>query len=310
MLISVVIPTCHRNDLLVRCLDQFAPGRQTAAADDYEVLVSDDGQRTTAQAVICEKYSWARWLPGPRRGPAANRNHGAKAAQGEWIAFVDDDCEPDHAWIQTIKEAIQAEPLDVVEGKTITPDYVDNPFRQGVENLHGGVYWSCNLAVRRETIARLGGFDEDFLEAGGEDMEFAFRISKEGLRARFVPGAVVRHPVRRLTWRSIWTRLLMIRWISLYNLKTGRCPSLETGPVRLLIWLAWSRFLNLTRTSWHFFSRFERTGWRTRFFWQAIGWASFPFLFPYVATWELRFRRRERALRKQEAGRPASLSAR
>src|SRR5579862_6697110 len=39
--ISVVIPTRHRNDLLSRCLDCLAPGAQTLSAGQYEVIVSD-----------------------------------------------------------------------------------------------------------------------------------------------------------------------------------------------------------------------------------------------------------------------------
>src|SRR5688500_16117871 len=97
--ISVVIPTRHRNDLLALVLDRLAPGTQTLPADQYEVIVTDDGSITTAEAMIREKFSWARWTQGPRKGPAANRNHGASLAQGEWIAFTDDDCLPSSRWL-------------------------------------------------------------------------------------------------------------------------------------------------------------------------------------------------------------------
>src|SRR5438552_17841427 len=102
MLISVIIPTCHRNDLLVRCLDGLAPGKQDLLPEHYEVIVSDDGSRSTAEKLIAGTYPWARWVTGPRRGPAANRNHGAKHARGEWLAFVDDDCLPDKGWLEAI----------------------------------------------------------------------------------------------------------------------------------------------------------------------------------------------------------------
>ena len=65
MLLSVIIPTCHRNDLLAECLDRLAPGRQQGQASgqlDYEVIVTDDGQHTTAETMIREHYPWVRWL--------------------------------------------------------------------------------------------------------------------------------------------------------------------------------------------------------------------------------------------------------
>ncbi|MFM6077529.1 MAG: glycosyltransferase, partial [Dolichospermum sp.] len=49
MLFSVIIPTYHRNDLLVKCLNCLTPGVQTLPADQYEVIVSDDGYQSTAQ---------------------------------------------------------------------------------------------------------------------------------------------------------------------------------------------------------------------------------------------------------------------
>ena len=91
-LFSVVIPTCHRNDALAACLERLAPGKQSLAAASYEVIVTDDGSRATSEAMLREKFPWAKWMAGPRRGPAANRNHGAKHANGNWIAFADDDC--------------------------------------------------------------------------------------------------------------------------------------------------------------------------------------------------------------------------
>ena len=54
---SVVIPTCHRNDLLARCLDRLAPGAQTLPAARYEVIVSDDGSVTTAEVLLRETLS-------------------------------------------------------------------------------------------------------------------------------------------------------------------------------------------------------------------------------------------------------------
>src|SRR5688572_12603571 len=95
LLISVVIPTCDRLELLEICLKQLCPGVQVGVTllpskcnirsspdptankgHAYEVVVSDDGLRS-CKAFVEEKFPWVSWVAGPRRGPAANRNNGA-----------------------------------------------------------------------------------------------------------------------------------------------------------------------------------------------------------------------------------------
>jgi GT2 family glycosyltransferase len=196
MLISVIIPTRHRNDLLSLCLDRVAPGAQSVSADKYEVIVTDDGAQTTAQGLVAERYPWARWTQGPRRGPAANRNHGVRQARGEFIAFTDDDCLPSPGWLAAFAAAIRPD-VDVYEGMTTCAAGIRSPLEQAPVNLSGGCLWSCNVMVRAEVFGRLGGFDEDFPNAWCEDVEFFDRVNRNGIAWRFVPEAVIDHPVRR-----------------------------------------------------------------------------------------------------------------
>lgn len=291
MLISVVIPTCHRNDLLAKCLDCVAPGRQRLPAGDYEVIVTDDGRRETAEAMLRRDYPWARWVAGPKDGPAANRNNGARHASGEWIAFTDDDCLPDAGWLEAIARAAREGRVDIIEGRTVIPDKVDSPFKQGVENLGGDSFWSCNLAVRRAVFEKLGGFDEDFKEAADEDMEFAWRFQKRGHAHCFVPGALVLHPVRIITWAQIWKRTKMARWHELLFLKTERSVPLQASPLSAVARVMQWSVVTLLRTTWHLFTRRTNDGWRTRLFWQAWRWLTFVYVTPYIVIWHLRYRK-------------------
>ncbi len=290
-LISVIVPTCHRDDLLALCLQRLAPGAQSLPVEDYEVIVTDDGSKTTAEQMIREQFPSARWVQGPRKGPAANRNNGARHATGDWLVFTDDDCLPDAGWLRAIATAAAAGEAEVIEGRTVTPDKVDNPFLQGIENLKGGSYWSCNLAVRRSAFWDIGGFDEDFLEAAGEDMEFAFRFRQRGLRPRFCPDALVLHPVRRVSFQRLiwWTRTA--RWLPLYHLKSGSAPALGSSAFQTAAWLVRCRFLFLARSSWQFFRHFDSTTWKTKLFFKIWEWLTFPIVLPYMLLWDRRFRR-------------------
>lgn len=192
--LSVVIPTCRRPDLVVQCLDRLAPGKQTVPADAYHVVVTDDGKDSPTAAIMAEKYPWAKWVQGPSRGPAANRNNGARHARAAWIAFTDDDCLPDPNWLETILQAFE-QGARAVEGAVhplgdLSPDGMECP-----ANLDGDRFWSANIAVERALFEQLGGFDERFLTAAYEDQDLHVRL-KQLVPVVWVPGCIVRHPVR------------------------------------------------------------------------------------------------------------------
>lgn len=195
--ISVVIPTCHRNDLLVKCLDRLAPGTQTYPADRYEVIVTDDGSRSTAEALIREKYPWVTWVAGPRRGPASNRNNGFRRARFDLIAFTDDDCLPGSDWLAAFAAALTPD-VPVYEGQTICSTPLTSPLQDAPINVTGGWLWSCNMLVRRAAFEQMQGFDEDFPLPHMEDVDFRERLKQAGFTFIFVPDAVVDHPPK---WR-------------------------------------------------------------------------------------------------------------
>ncbi len=286
---SVIIPTCRREDLLARCLESLRPGNQTAEAASYEVIVTDDGGAPGAQAMMRAQFSWARWVRGPSRGPAANRNNGARHAKGEWICFIDDDCVPSKKWLAVFDDLSKTDSLDLIEGRTEIPDQIDSPFHHAVQNETGGAYWSCNLAIRRESFQALGGFDEDFLEAASEDMEFAYRFRLHRLRVRFSPEALVYHPVRYVGWGGIWKRLFMIRWAALYHYKINEGLHLSDSSIKNVLCAFRGEILNLLRATWRDFSKWNRAHGKTQLFQLVLRWVSAPLVLPYYLYWVHRY---------------------
>jgi len=195
-MLSVVIPTCHRNDLLAKCLNRLAPGAQTLPPGCYEVVVTDDGSKTTAERMVREHYPWVKWAAGLRKGPAANRNNGAKYVRGEFLVFTDDDCLPEPGWLEGFVGAIRPE-VTVYEGKTTCRDGLDLLWDEAPINLNGGPLWSCNLMIRKMTFEEMGGFDERFPYPAGEDEDFRERLLRAGHRYPFVEAACVDHPPRK-----------------------------------------------------------------------------------------------------------------
>jgi GT2 family glycosyltransferase len=270
MMITAVIPTCERPERVARCLDKIT------GAD--EVIVTDDSTSDATRNLIRDRYPGTRWIQGPRRGPAANRNRGAREATSDFLAFVDDDCVPAEDWVEKIRTALAE--AQVVEGKTICTGKTSHPFEEVVENLHGGLLWSCNLGIRKDLFLRMGGFDEDFLEAGGEDLEFAWRLKGDGIIAAFAPTAVVYHPARRVTIRRWFYRVFQDRWHLLYRLKVAQPRSATFGECVYLVRSTARLLLGRVRDQY-----------RARLVSALARWALFPVWVLHLMKWELRFRR-------------------
>lgn len=199
-ILSVIVPTCQRPDMLRQCLERLAPEAQTLDASCYEVIVSDDGIESAEQA-LGARFPWVRWVTGPRRGPAANRNSGAKHARGDWLAFTDDDCLPSSAWLESYRLAMH-DGCRVYEGRTCADGERTRLDMECPANETGGYLWSCNFMIDAYLFRELGGFDEHFPTAAMEDVDLRWRINDRAIEILFVENAVVGHPWRcRKSWR-------------------------------------------------------------------------------------------------------------
>ena len=90
--VSIVIPTHNRPELLRRALDSV----YAQTLDSFEVIVVDDGNAPRAYDVLGEYQSRPNFVyleTEKDRGGSRARNVGIRYAQGEYVAFLDDDDE-------------------------------------------------------------------------------------------------------------------------------------------------------------------------------------------------------------------------
>jgi GT2 family glycosyltransferase len=194
--ISVVVPTRGRPRQLAECL--AALGRSTL---DVEVVVVADGEDVEkppgADGVV--------WRSQQRAGPAAARNHGARVAQAPVVAFTDDDCRPRPDWAVRMLERVEREP-DALVGGRVRNGLGENLWSEAsqlvldvvVDMYNGrpgmpGFVPSSNIAMRRDAFWEIGGFDERFSTAAGEDRDFCDRCFAAGHPVVLEPAAVVDH---------------------------------------------------------------------------------------------------------------------
>lgn len=202
-IVSVVVPTCRRHDLLKACL--AALDGQHFDAGGYEVLVCDDAAEEAARRLVA---SFAAQAAGPIRylpvlaghGPAAARNLGWRAARGRLIAFTDDDCLPQPGWLRAGVDALEAG-ADAAWGRLempLPPSPTD--YELDAAGLSRAVFVTANCFCRRAALERVGGFDERFTAAWREDTDLYFSLLEGGCHVAHVPDAVVVHPVRPAAW--------------------------------------------------------------------------------------------------------------
>jgi len=288
-LLSVVIPTYHRNDSLTQTLKALTPGAQTLSSDQYEVIVSDAGTRSTAEALIREQYSWAQWIAAPGCNPGLNRNAGAGIAKGSWLVFLDDDCRIGPEFLQGYSAKAVNDEFDVLEGKLTCLEKTNSGFRRQPENLNGGLLFTASIAIRREVFFRIGPFDADLRMA--EDMELAFRLKVSGQRIGFCPDAVADHPSQKLPLSFMLKWQFQRHWYLLYRYKTGSAAPLEQSDIITFLTLALHEITYVLRTTFHLFSRHNPATWRHNWFGNAA-WVFLlsPLVIPHSLYWEMRYR--------------------
>jgi glycosyltransferase involved in cell wall biosynthesis len=237
-LVSVVVPTYRRPELLRRCLT--ALHAQTLPPDRYEIVVVDDGLDGDTRREV-ESWNHAtggpaiRYLtsPAPQRGPAAARNIGWRAARGEIIAFTDDDCHPLREWLEAGVAPFRDRALSGAWGRIVVPISPDpTDYERNTAGLEQAPCATANCFYRKSALEAVGGFDERFTMAWREDSDLQFALLERRHTLAPVPEAVVVHPVRPAPWgislrqqrNNLFNALLFKKHPALYRRLIQRSP--------------------------------------------------------------------------------------
>lgn len=228
--VTVVVCTYNRAEMLRTAIDSLLALR-TGGRFQYEIVVVDNGSTDNTASILEELGRRAavplRAVREPRAGVACARNAGIRAAQGQWIAFFDDDqvAEPD--WLYELFKVAQTKRTRFVGGavrllltnaelrclpplcrKLLGESATVSAPRKLDRKVFAG---TGNLLLDRTLFDEVGLFDES-LRAAGEDTDLNRRIRAAGIEGWFAPSAVVRHMVPEYRLREDY-----FRWTSLRN---------------------------------------------------------------------------------------------
>ncbi len=202
---SIIIPTYNRHNLLKECLKGLE--QLHSPKEKFEVIVVDDGSAVSLQEIVSSFSKSLRISLVTQRngGPAKARNHGARLAQGKYLAFTDDDCTPEPTWLTKMARHFEQHPRSAVGGRLVNAcakNFFANASQQlldfvldyfNVQTKHTPLLVTSNFAVDKNLFLELKGFDETFSAAGGEDREFSERIHSAGYPVFFDPEIAVTH---------------------------------------------------------------------------------------------------------------------
>jgi hypothetical protein len=197
--VCVVIPTIGRSSLH-RLL--VALSRQPVVVG--RIVVVDDG-RIPARHVLVPGSLAARTtvLRSGGRGPAAARNVGWQAAESPWVVFLDDDVVPSPTWALRLAEDLAVDSdVAATQGRIVVPlprERRPTDRERNVARLAGAGWITADMAVRRNALADVAGFDERFRRAYREDSDLALRLLGRGWRLEHGTRRST-HPVQRAPW--------------------------------------------------------------------------------------------------------------
>jgi glycosyltransferase involved in cell wall biosynthesis/GT2 family glycosyltransferase len=207
---SIVINTLNRGAELHKTLDSL---RWLTYPGQFEVVVVNGPSTDDSHAVIA---AWSQQVRAGRCAPAnlsVSRNIGICMAQGDIVAFIDDDAIPEPEWLTQLAEAYADPMVGAAGGLVFNHTGYDFQYRYGVVDRFGNAdlamagpaphlsfpnserfphLLGCNCSFRRCALLEVGGFDEEY-EYFLDETDVCLRIVDAGYLIAQLPCAYVHH---------------------------------------------------------------------------------------------------------------------
>jgi glycosyltransferase involved in cell wall biosynthesis len=206
--ISLIICTRDRCRQLACCLESV---RHLTFDRPWELIIVDNGSTDGTAVVVSEFIKTTKvraiYLFEPTRGKSAGLNTALKSANGQILAFTDDDCYPAPDFLSKVWSAFDDASVGYIGGRVMLHDPADYPITINESTtpityparsfVCAGCIQGANMAFRRRVLVDIGGFDPAFGPGASfpaaEEIEAVSRASAMGWKGGYHPEAVVRH---------------------------------------------------------------------------------------------------------------------
>ena len=220
MEISVILCTYNRCRTLEKALSSVAASTLPESIE-WEVLVVDNNSRDQTADVVgdfCTRYpDRFRYLFEPHQGKSYALNTGIREAQGDILAFMDDDVIVEQTWLQNLTASLHDTRWAGAGGRVLPQRTFTFPRWLSFEGRLGSAPFALfdlgpeanelaeppfgtNMAFRKAMFEKYGGFRIDLgpqpgSEIRSEDTAFGQGLIDAGERLRYEPSAVVYHEI-------------------------------------------------------------------------------------------------------------------
>jgi glycosyltransferase involved in cell wall biosynthesis len=207
-LVSVLVCTRNRPKSLLRTVGAVLAD----AAPDLELIVMDQSEEADSEQALRTLAAdpRLRYTRTRARGKGAALNEGLRLARGAVVACTDDDCVPAPGWAREMANAVLAHPKAAVVFCNVRPEPYDpaegyvpayEPARdrvlRSVSDARLGLGLGAGMALRRDAILALGGFDELFGPGSrfgsGDDWDISLRALLTGWEVHEIANVSILH---------------------------------------------------------------------------------------------------------------------
>ena len=214
-----MIPTYKRPEVTRQAI--ISVFEQDLEKEKYELIVVDSSPDNRIELLAEELQSLApcsfKFYRKDPEGPGPSRNLGVLHARGEFVAFMDSDCQATPGWLRAGLAAFEQE-VGIIQGRTLPdPNRPLGVFKHYIQvEEESFIYEAANIFYRLESFKQAGEFLPDWnphapTPLGGEDVDLAWRVKRAGWRTRFATDALVYHEVFPLNpWDWLFIKRLAV----------------------------------------------------------------------------------------------------
>ena len=200
-LVTVIIPTCDRPDLL----DISIASILQQSYQNLEVIVVDDASVENLQNSAIAKKNNVKYIYSPvKLYKGAACNIAAKQANGKYICFFDDDDIAKTNMIENYIKGFNADSeVDVFSGfadyfehsnyletNEINVEYTSLALGGGLEvNMHINFFGKGTFIIKKEKFNSVGGYEVDYDSVPMVDYRFYIKSALNGLKISIIPFA-------------------------------------------------------------------------------------------------------------------------
>jgi succinoglycan biosynthesis protein ExoM len=239
--VSICVCTYKRPELLERLLQSVA-AQETGGMFTFSLVVADNDQSRSSEAVV-EAFRRShsvsiRYIVEPRQSIALARNKAVENAEGDFVAFLDDDEFPEKNWLLNLFRACEQYQVDGVLGPVrryfdqappgwiVKGDFYERPIHPTGMPVRWSMGRTGNVLLRKRIFTPgEPPFRPEFRH--GEDQDFFRRMIDKGCRFIWCSDAIAYEVVPPVRWK----RTFMLKKALLRGATAALHPTLGAADI-------------------------------------------------------------------------------